>query len=387
MIVVYTGENPPKSFSSSIFLAGPSPRTKDGPNWRPKAIEILEELGYKGVVFDPTWREEPASDFDYDKQVEWERKSLNSSDIIVFWVPRDLKKLPGFTTNVEFGLWVKSGKVVLGSPPGAEKMSYLEWWAEQEGVENFHDLRKLLESVVRKLNGGAERTGGEREIPLHLWRKAEFKTWLNSQKGVGNRIDGAEVVWTFRVGKNRVPFLWALHVNVWIASEGRNKTNEVVVFRSDISAIIAYCLNGPDVLDAEIAFIREFRSPANNPDAMVYEVPSGSGVRGDAAITAAEEMREETGLSIEAERFWYLGTRQLAATLSAHRSHVFAVELTPSEMLDLKWRRDEPLGNEEDSERTYVEVMTVREMLANPSIDWSNFGMVFQALHHVANIE
>lgn len=35
--------------------------------------------------------------------------------------------MPGSTTNVEFGYWVKSGKVLYGRPKDAVKVKYLDW--------------------------------------------------------------------------------------------------------------------------------------------------------------------------------------------------------------------------------------------------------------------
>ena len=55
-------------------------------------------------------------------QVEWEDTCLHLSDVVAFWVPRDLATLPGFTTNVEWGRWESSGRVVLGAPDGAPGM-------------------------------------------------------------------------------------------------------------------------------------------------------------------------------------------------------------------------------------------------------------------------
>jgi 8-oxo-dGTP pyrophosphatase MutT (NUDIX family) len=390
MITVYTGEIPPDSFTSSIFLAGPSPRTPSDSNWRTEAIKILEGIGYKGVVFAPVYRDKPTAAFDYDKQVEWERQWLNTSDQIVFWVPRDLKTLPGFTTNVEYGMHLRSGKILLGSPEGAPKMDYLEWWAGQEGVENFDDLKAILGRAVEKLGKGALRSGGEREVPLHLWEKPEFQTWVTSQKAVGNRLDGAELVWAVRVGKNKAKtFLWALHVNVWIDSESRSKVNEVVIFRPDISAILAYCrpslsTENDWLLDTEVVLVREFRSPVNNTTSMVNELPGGSSMKPDMdpITVAASELEEETGLVIPESRFKYVGLRQLASTLSAHRAHVYAVEMTPEEILSVKWAAGTAHGNHEngDSEYTFSHVTTVRDMLRDSSIDWSNLGMVFHVL-------
>ena len=401
MQVVYAPEEAPQTSSSSIFLAGPSPRQSTDPNWRKEAIQILERLGYDGVVFAPIWREgvireKFTHEQNYDEQVEWETQYLNQADLVVFWVPRDMRKLPGLTTNVEYGLWVRSGKTLLGYPEGAEKMNYLETWALKEGVPVHQSLYTLLEDSVRRLGAGAARTGGERDVPLHLWKKPEFQTWLACHKAVGNRLDGAEAVWTFRVGKNKERvFLWALHCNIWIASEGRAKTNEVVVFRPDISTIIAFCR--PDTKtfvydkarpkafmeDTEIVLVREFRTPANNELAMVVEVPGGSSFKPGIApeTTAAEEMHEETGLQVSADRFVPIGVRQLAATWAAHKAHVYAVELTPAEMLSLKWEAGKAHGNEADTERTFVEVTTLGDLFQNETVDWSNLGMIFQALY------
>jgi 8-oxo-dGTP pyrophosphatase MutT (NUDIX family) len=388
MIVVYTQETPPDSFTSSIFLAGPSPRERAHPNWRAEAIEILERLGYQGVVFAPVWRDmNDAGPFNYDSQINWEKRWLNASDQIIFWVPRDLDTLPGFTTNVEFGMWLRSGKILLGSPLDAPKMEYMRWWGAHEGVENFDDLTSILKRAVDKLSSGALRHAGQRDVPLHLWLKPEFQHWLRCHSSAGNRLLGAEVVWVFRVGKNKErAFLWALHARMWIESEQREKSNEVVIFRPDVSTIVAYCPPEPAVvhhLDTEILIVREFRSPAATmTDAMIHELPGGSSPKpgNDPLTTAGEELREEAGLVVAAHRFEEHGTRQIAATLSAHRAHVFSVRLTQQELRELREHAHEVKGNEQDTERTWVEVRTVRDLLISRDVDWSNLGMILHAL-------
>lgn len=52
---------------------------------------------------------------------------LERASVIAFWVPRDLERLPGFTTNVEFGGYVGSGRVVYGRPDGWPMNRYLDW--------------------------------------------------------------------------------------------------------------------------------------------------------------------------------------------------------------------------------------------------------------------
>ena len=124
--IVYTGEEAPTGVTKSIFLAGPSPRNGTSPNWRPEAFKLLEDMGYNGVVYAPIYKDQNKYDngatFDYEGQVDWEVQYLKQADCIVFWVPRDIKGgAPAFTTNVEFGFWATSGKVVFGAPPKADK--------------------------------------------------------------------------------------------------------------------------------------------------------------------------------------------------------------------------------------------------------------------------
>lgn len=136
----------------SIFLAGPTPRGKDAISWRKEAVRILEDLGYDGIVYVPeysTWKPKE----DYVDQAMWERNALTAASVIVFWLPRDLETMPGFTTNVEFGYWLPSKKVIYGRPDGAPKIKYLDWLYELDyGVKACNDLMSLLESAVNKLD-------------------------------------------------------------------------------------------------------------------------------------------------------------------------------------------------------------------------------------------
>jgi len=108
----------------SIFLAGPTPRRHDVKSWRPEAISILEKIGFDGTVYVPEpegWQ----SSIDYDDQVHWEWEALNAATVVAFWIPRDMIDMPALTTNVEFGLLVNSGKVVVGYPEYSPKNKYI----------------------------------------------------------------------------------------------------------------------------------------------------------------------------------------------------------------------------------------------------------------------
>jgi hypothetical protein len=110
----------------SIFLAGPTPRSPAVPSWRPEALELLRGHGFVGTVLVPERRDWSAR-FNYLDQVEWEYQGMETCSVIAFWVPRDLEVLPGFTTNVEFGRYVGSGRCVYGRPEQAPQTRYLDW--------------------------------------------------------------------------------------------------------------------------------------------------------------------------------------------------------------------------------------------------------------------
>jgi len=126
MNVYYSDMELPKKFGKSIFLAGPSPRDPDVESWRPKAIDILESIGYDGEVYIPE-RKGGWDGVDYIEQIEWEHSALESVDIVMFWVPRDIDAgMPAFTTNVEFGTYCSKGSIVYGRPVDSDKNRYLD---------------------------------------------------------------------------------------------------------------------------------------------------------------------------------------------------------------------------------------------------------------------
>jgi len=107
MEIVYTLENSINGKNEkSIFLAGPTYREKELKqySWRIEAIALIEKEGFDGTVYVPDFRDgiQP-EEWTFSRQVDWEVKNLESSTVILFWIPRHLYKLPAFTTNIEFG--------------------------------------------------------------------------------------------------------------------------------------------------------------------------------------------------------------------------------------------------------------------------------------------
>jgi hypothetical protein len=147
MNIIYAPE-PVILLGRSIFLAGPTPRSKEVDSWRPHALELLEKLKFQGTVLVPEHRHWDRS-YNFINQVEWEWEGLEGCDKIVFWIPRELKTMPAFTTNVEFGSYVRSGRAVYGRPDGSPKNDYLDWlYGKVTKQKPFNNLFELLTVVV-----------------------------------------------------------------------------------------------------------------------------------------------------------------------------------------------------------------------------------------------
>lgn len=125
-------------------------------SWRLEAIQILKNLGFQGELYVP--EPEDCGSFSsshgkraldgYNDQVKWEREGLRRSKVILFWIPRDIQLLPGFTTNIEFGEWSGSGKCVLGYPADAHKMGVIKYIADEKRIPTFDTLEDTLKKAV-----------------------------------------------------------------------------------------------------------------------------------------------------------------------------------------------------------------------------------------------
>lgn len=152
-MIYYTMEEPTKA--GGIFLAGPSLREdQEGTSWRGEAIRTIKALKISPVIYVPEYRPvalkyggrgvEPEG-WTFEKQVEWEIKCLTLARTILFWVPRS-DKLPGFTTNIEFGEWLHSDKIVIGWPEDAINMRYMYHRCRMRGMH----VHKRLETLCRE---------------------------------------------------------------------------------------------------------------------------------------------------------------------------------------------------------------------------------------------
>jgi hypothetical protein len=386
MQIIWAQKEFPKKITKSIFLAGPTPREKNVKSWRIEAIKCLEDNDYDGTVFIPEFEDGIQDDtkLDYSGQIEWEQRAMNMADIILFYLPRKMKDMPGLTSNDEWGYWKTSRKVILAFPENAEKVRYQEYFAKQLNIPILDSLEHALAICIDKLGDGAVRIDGETYIPLHVWNHPAFKNWYQNLQNAGNRLEEAKVEYTKYVGpKNDFLFFIVLWAKVWIELEKRYKENEVAIMRSDISSCLLYKLDKNDILNSDIVMVKEFRTPVNNFSGYVWELAGGSSFKDkqDPKQIIVDELKEETGVFIESDRIKQLEARQLQATSLTHKSYLFSCELSDKELEDIKEKQGKIFGNAEDTEMTYVEVVKLSSILKTDLVDWSNIGMIFSAIY------
>lgn len=142
-------------YEPSIFLAGPTPRSPHIPSWRPLVLHRLSQIGFEGQIFVPEAPEGGVS-MEYEEQIEWEETYLKDASCIMFWIPRDLIHLPGFTTNIEFGRWYNSNKIVVGWLPGSPKMRYIEYYTRKFRIPTADTLNETIKFAVEMARKKAE---------------------------------------------------------------------------------------------------------------------------------------------------------------------------------------------------------------------------------------
>lgn len=151
--VIYAREPLPAA-GASVFLAGPTPRSQEVPSWRPALIAELSAR-WRGpgrlAVLSPESRGGKRAR-EYHDQVAWETEARAAASVVMFWIPRDTETMPGYTTNVEFGLDAGQERpVVLGCPPGCrspERNRYLIWVAGQRGIPVLETPRETAAAAI-----------------------------------------------------------------------------------------------------------------------------------------------------------------------------------------------------------------------------------------------
>jgi hypothetical protein len=312
-----------------------------------------------------------------EELIDWYAHAMDVADVMMLWWPGGTDPR---LMSASLVAWKDGHRVVHGTPSGTTLSDYLTSYAGTQAISTATTLVDLVRAALDKVGAGARRAAGERDVPLTVWRADSFQRWYSAQTAAGNTLLGARQVWTFSAGPGQTSLIyWALHVRMYVQAEDRVKSNEVVISRPDISVMALY-RRGVTIDDTVIVLVREFRSPASSPDGLVHELPGGSSTGASGALDQAiTETEEETGLTIDAERIRSHGSRQLAATMSAHHAHLFAAEITDDELKRLRSSQTTPHGLG-GTERTWPEIITFGELRELRLVDWATLGMIAEVL-------
>jgi ADP-ribose pyrophosphatase YjhB (NUDIX family) len=379
VITLYAGQQPPESWDACIVIGGSMAGSDPSPTpWQTEVIELFQERWTSDgrlVIFIPESGNR-ARDV-AGELIDWCGHALDVADVVMFWWPDGADPR---LMSTSLAAWNDSQRVLHGTPSHAPLSRYLHKYANTYAISTATTLVGLVSAALDKIGTGARRTAGERDVPLTVWRTDSFQHWYSSQTTAGNTLLGARQVWTFSTGPRRALLLyWALHVRIYVRTEDRVKSNEVVISRPDISVMALYH-RGATIDDTIIVLVREFRSPASTSDGLVHELPGGSTPAETGALDQAiMETEEETGLAIDVQRIRAHGSRQLAATMSAHHAHLFAAEITSDELARLH-ASQATFHGVGDTERTWPEITTFGELREHRLVDWATLGMIAEAV-------
>ena len=377
MQVIYSDDLNFSNKKKSIFLAGPTPRSSNIKSWRPDAIKYFESIGYNGIIFVPEDKNQ-VYNMDYNDQIKWEEKCLNEADCILFWIPRS-QELPGFTTNIEWGTWCNSGKVVIGFPKEAPNTRYLSYYAKKYNVPLAHNLFETINLAINNITETFDSLYDEAKVPSYIRNTSSFQSWIETHRNAGNKLLSCRVLYNYRI-KNSV-FLWILKASIYIATENRIKDNEFVLARPDIVSVMMWYRN-KSLLESEVVIVKEFRTPSRTLDGYVRELPGGSSfTENTPSEVAIDEVKEETGFILNPERLILVNERQLMSTLSSHTCKLYMVDLTLEEIEWFRSQMNISYGNIHETEKTYIEIHKIKDLINNPITDWSTLGQILSVIN------
>lgn len=337
MELIYATKRKPKDLSlPTIFLAGPTPRKdKPVPSWRPRAVEEFKRQGFNGNLCIP----EPHPKgrwLSYPEQVAWEHVWLDFADCILFWIPRDMDTMPAMTTNIEYGMYMRSGKLVMGVPFGTPHMKYILRTSKVRGTPIARSLGSTVANAIIIANKAHK--GGRIISSPGIWSGRFTRVELTKYRTRNGRV----VVWE---------------------SHRRNTLGEIV-------AIFALTKNN------EVVLTKGFRVPHNS---YVLELPAGLADKpGVSSVELARlELLEETGYAPGTPL-----TRLMAGPFDAgFNDDVLAYYFTAN----VKKVAEQALEDSEDIEVILCPLNQLENLVRNPPpdtlIDIKILGPVLMARH------
>lgn len=199
-----------------------------------------------------------------------------------------------------------------------------------------------------------------------------FSNWNVAMTSAGHTIEKIELEHVVFVGEKKYPLFILFKPSISIKDEKRVKSNEIVITRPSTYHTLVWCKSIQSEGQDRILLIKEFRSTAQNTKGFVYELPAGS-AKSDFESerrTAVEELKEETGLTVNMNDLIFKGTSQQAPTVVAQQSTLYCVRISEQEMDNIVKETDgKTFGVVADTEVTHVCVTKVDDIM-NPYHNW-----------------
>ena len=320
---------------------------------------------------------------------------MMQADLILAFIDRDVTDgMLGLTTNYELGRFWTLPWLFLGGPAGPDtrqKHTYLRnLWTTELKREWASTVGLLVEQAVRwyrtQLNSvlppPLTPEPQQLTVPAQIRATPDFQSWHARILQNQNSLLEFNLVDTLAVGPGRRLILgWSAKVAIKISSEDRVKYNETISSRVYPCSIVVYCPEEANVMATKVLMVREFRSTQG---AHNIGLPSGSdlGSNFPPAKVILDELAEETGLVLTEDHLVDHGQRTVAGTLIATSVHLFSCHLLPAEMADLEASlTQDPIGNEEESERVYPQIFSLADLSKQSNVDFLTLGCIFQVLN------
>lgn len=150
MTILVTAPEPFDRPGFKVFLAGPIDMGT-APDWQGDVIDALRWTE-RVVVLNP--RRAHFDRADLDEQIRWELAALEAADLILMWFPRDTG---GPIAMLETGLYLRSGKLVIGAERGFSRRRNLEITTQRFGVPLWSRLDELVGQALARRTAAAER--------------------------------------------------------------------------------------------------------------------------------------------------------------------------------------------------------------------------------------
>ncbi len=142
MSTVITAPEPIDASGFRVYLAGAIDMGR-AVTWQAQVIAMLADR--PGLVLLNPRRDHFDADT-LDEQIRWELDALDAADVILMWFPADANAP---ISLLETGLYLRSGKLLIGAEPGYERRRNLEITTERYGVPLWPQLHDLVEQLRR----------------------------------------------------------------------------------------------------------------------------------------------------------------------------------------------------------------------------------------------